>query len=105
MTKNEIIRILRELSPSCIKSLDIVYHKSTYDSSAYYRHHYSAKQYFTNTALCEVLLSLYKLRGCIRAISLVYFDYKQGREQQLDWIADDCVYCETLHDFIKTIKK
>lgn len=105
MTKSNIIIFLQKLSPYCIKSLDIIYHKITFDSSVYYRHHYSAMQYFSNTPLCEVLLSLYKLRGCIRAIHLVYFD-KQGQMQQLDWVAKDCVYCETLNDFIniKNIK-
>lgn len=104
MTKNEIIRGLQKLSPYRIKCLDIVYHKMTFDSSVYYRYSYSAMSAFFSTPLVEVLLSLYKLRGCIRAIHLVYFD-TQGQMQQLDWIAKDCVYCETLNDFINIKKK
>lgn len=103
MTKNEIIRGLQKLSPYRIKCLDIVYHKITHDSSVYYRYHYSAMHHFSNTPLCEVLLSLYKLRGSIRAIHLVYFDM-HGELEQIDWVAKDCVYCETLNDFIN-IKK
>lgn len=105
MTKNEIIRCLQKLSPYCIKSLDVIYHKITFDSSIYYRYRYSAMSEFFSTPLVEILLSLYKLRGCVRAIHLVYFD-NQGQMQQLDWVAKDCVYCETLNDFIniKNIK-
>lgn len=104
MTKNEIIRELQKLSFYSIKSLDIVYHKMTHDSSVYYRYNYSAMEHFSNTPLCEVLLSLYKLRGCIRAIHLVYFG-RHGQIHQLDWVANGCVYCETLNDFINIKKK
>lgn len=104
MKKNEIIRELQKLSLYSIKSLDIVYHKITSDSSVYYRYSYSAVHHFSNTPLCEVLLSLYKLRDSIRAIHLVYFD-KHGLMEQLDWVANDCVYCETLNDFINIKKK
>lgn len=102
MTKNKIIRFLQKLSPYRIKCLDIAYHKISYDSSVCYRYHYSALMPFYDTPLCEVLLSLYKLRGCIRAINLVYFD-NQGQMQQLDWFAKDCVCCKTLNDFINII--
>lgn len=100
MTKNEIIRNLQKLSPCRIKFLNIVYHKITFDSSVYYRYSYSSSMSaFFSTPLVEVLPSLYKLRGCIRAIHLVYFD-EHGQEAHLDWVAKDCVYCETLNDFI-----
>lgn len=104
MTKNEIIRELQKFSLYSIKSLDIVYHKMTHDTPVYYRYRYSSIQNFSNTPLSEVLLSLYKLRGCIRSIHLVYFG-RHGQIQQLDWVANDCVYCETLNDFINIKKK
>ena len=103
MTKDEIIRFLQKLSPCCIKCLDIAYHKMSYDSSVCYRYHYSALMPLIMILhFVRYFLSLYKLRGCIRAINLVYFD-KQGQMQQLDWFAKDCVCCKTLNDFINII--
>lgn len=101
MTKNEIIRGLQTLSPYCIKCLDIVYHKMTTRGSYYYRYNYSAMAQFTDVPLCEALQSLYKLRGYVRAIHLVYFD-KQGLMQQIDYKVRDFVDCETLSDFINS---
>lgn len=103
MTKNEIIRFLQKLSPCKIQCLDVIYHKMTNYGSYYYHYQYSAiHQLSLGTPLCEVLLSLYKLRSCIRGINLVYFD-KQGQMQQLDWFAEDSICCKTLNDFINTI--
>lgn len=101
MTKNEIIRVLQLLNPSRIKDLDIVYHKMTSRGSYYYRYNYSAMSEFFSTPLCEVLLSLYKLRGYVRAIHFVYYD-KQGQKQQMDYMVKDFVDCETLSDFISS---
>lgn len=101
MTKLNVIRFLQKLAPYRIKCLDIVYHKITSDCSAYYRYQYSTTLQYDPTPLVEILLSLYKFRGNIRAIHLVYFD-KQGQKQQLDYIAKDCVYCRTLLDFINS---
>lgn len=101
MNKNEIIRGLQKLSPYCIKCLDIVYHKMTSRGSYYYRYNYSAMSEFFSTPLCEVLLSLYKLRGYVRSIHLVYYD-KQGQMQQLDYMVKDFVECDTLSDFINS---
>lgn len=100
MTKNEIIRVLQLLNPSRIKDLDIVYHKMTSRGSYYYRYQYSVTfPVRCDTPLVEVLLSLYKLRGYVRSIHLVYYD-KQGQKQQIDYMVGDFVYCETLSDFI-----
>lgn len=101
MNKNEIIRGLQKLSPYRIKCLDIVYHKMTNSGSYYYRYNYSAMAQFTDVPLCEVLLSLYKLRGYVRAIHLCYFD-KQGQMQQIDYMVEAFVDCETLSDFINS---
>lgn len=101
MKKNEIIKGLQKLSPYRIKCLDIVYHKMTNTGSYYYRYNYSAMAHFTDVPLCEVLLSLYKLRGYVRAIHLVYFDI-QGQMQQLDYMVKDFVDCGTLSDFINS---
>ena len=100
MTKNEIIRVLQLLNPSRIKDLDIVYHKMTSRGSYYYRYQYSATfPVRCEIPLVEVLLSLYKLRGYVRAINLVYYD-KQGQKQQIDYMVRDFVDCDTLSDFI-----
>lgn len=101
MTKNEIIRCLQKLSPYCIKCLNIVYHKTTSRGSYYYRYNYSAMAYFSDVPLCEVLLSLYKLRGYVCSIHLVYYD-KQGQMQQIDYMVKDFVDCGTLSDFINS---
>lgn len=101
MTKNEIIRLLQKLSPYCIKSLDIVYHKMTSSGSYYYMYNYSAMAQFTDVPLCEVLLSLYKLRSYVRVMHLFYFD-KQGQMQQLHYKVKDFVDCGTLSDFINS---
>lgn len=101
MKKNEIIRGLQKLSPYCIKSLDIVYHKMTSSGSYYYLYNYSSKSEFFSTPLVEVLLSLYKLRGYVRVIHLVYFD-KQGQMQQIDYKVRNFVGCLTLSDFINS---
>ena len=101
MKKNEIIKGLQKLSPYRIKCLDIVYHKMTNTGSYYYRYNYSAMAHFTDVPLCEVLLSLYKLRGYVRAIHLVYFDI-QGQMQQLDYMVKEFVDCGTLSDFINS---
>lgn len=101
MKKNEIIKGLQKLSPYRIKCLDIVYHKMTNTGSYYYRYNYSAMAHFTDVPLCEVLLSLYKLRGYVRSIHLVYFDI-QGQMQQLDYMVKDFVDCGTLSDFINS---
>lgn len=101
MTKNEIIRGLLKLSPYCIKSLHIVYHKMTSNGSYYYLYNYSAMAQFTDVPLCEVLLSLYKLRAYVRVIHLVYFD-KQGQMQQIDYKVKDFVNCGTLSNFINS---
>lgn len=101
MKKNEIIKGLQKLSPYRIKCLDIVYHKMTNTGSYYYRYNYSAMAHFTDVPLCEIMLSLYKLRGYVRAIHLVYFDI-QGQIQQLDYMVKDFVECGTLSDFINS---
>lgn len=101
MTKNEIIRLLQKLSPYCIKSLDIIYHKMTSSGSYYYLYNYSAMAQFTDVPLCEVLLSLYKLRSHVRVIHLVYFD-KQGQMQQIHYKVKDFVNCGTLSNFINS---
>ena len=101
MTKNEIIKLLQKLSPYCIKSLDIVYHKMTNCGSYYYLYNYSAMAQFTDVPLCEVLLSLYKLRGYVRVVHLVYFD-KQGQMQQIDYKVKNFVNCGTLSNFINS---
>lgn len=102
MTKLNFIRFLQKLSPYCIKSLDIVYHNVTFDGSSYYRYQYSVNLCYDPTPLVEVLLSLYKLRGNVRSIHLVYFDSQHQREQQLEYIAKDCTYCRTLTEFINS---
>lgn len=102
MTKSNIIRFLQNLAPCRVKSLDIVYHKMTFNGSYYYRYQYSTTcPVRCDTPLVEILLSLYKLRGNIRAIHLVYFD-KQGQMQQLDYMVNDFVDCGTLSDFINS---
>ena len=102
MTKNEIIRGLLKLSPYCIKSLDIVYHKMTSSGSYYYMYQYSATfPVRCETPLVEVLLSLYKLRSYVRVIHLVYFD-KQGQMQQIHYKVKDFVNCGTLSNFINS---
>lgn len=101
MTKNEIINVLQLLNPSRIKDLDIVYHKTSRYGSYYYRYTYSSMSEFFSTPLCEVLMSLYKQRGYIRAINLVYYD-NQGQEHQVDYMARYFVDCDTLSDFINS---
>lgn len=101
MKKNEIIRVLQKLPPCCIKSLDIVYHKMTSNGSYYYLYNYSSMSEFFSTPLVEVLLSLYKLRGYVRVIHLVYFDM-QGQKQQIDYNVRNFVGCRTLSDFINS---
>lgn len=101
MKKNEIIRGLQKLSPYRIKCLDIVYHKMTTCGSYYYRYNFSAMSQFTDVPLCEILLSLYKLRAYVRAIHLVYFDI-QGQMQQIDYMVKNFIDCETLSDFINS---
>lgn len=101
MTKNEIIRVLQLLNPSRIKSLDIIYHKMTSCGSYYYLYNYSAMSEFFSTPLVEILMSLYKLRGYVRLIHLVYFD-DQGQMQQIDYKVKNFVGCATLSDFINS---
>lgn len=101
MTKNEIIRLLQKLSPYCIKSLDLVYHKMTSNCSYYYLYNYSAMAQFTDVPLCEVLMSLYKLRSYIRVIHLVYFD-KQGQMQEIHYKVKNFANCGTLSNFINS---
>lgn len=101
MTKSNIIRFLQKLSPYSIKSLDIVYHKMTCSGSYYYLYNYSSNSEFFSTPLVEVLLSLYRLRGYVRVLNLVYFD-KQGQMQQLNYKVKDFVGCATLSDFINS---
>lgn len=101
MTKKDIICVLQLLNPTRIKDLDIVYHKITSRGSYYYRYNYSAMSEFFSTPLCEVLSSLYKLRGYVRSIHLVYFD-NHGQMQQIDYMVKDFVDCETLSDFINS---
>lgn len=101
MKKSEIIRLLQKVPPHCIKSLDIVYHKMTSSGSYYYLYNYSSKSEFFSTPLVEVLLSLYKLRGYVRVIYLVYFD-KKGQLQQIDYKVRNFVGCSTLSDFINS---
>nr|DAH91802.1 MAG TPA: hypothetical protein [Microviridae sp.] len=99
MTKNKIIRLLQKLAPCRIKSLELIYHKLTPNGSAWYKYNYTSMSEFFSTPLVEVLLSLYRLRGNIRAIHLVYFD-NQGQKQELRYLADDCKFCDNLSDFI-----
>lgn len=102
MTKSNIIRFLQKLAPCRIKYLDIVYHKMTNCGSYYYRYQYSATSPVRcETPLVEVLLSLYKLRGYIRAIHFVYYD-NQGQKQLMDYVVKDFVYLNTLSDFINS---
>lgn len=101
MTKNEIIRLLQKLSPYCIKSLGLVYHKMTSNGSYYYLYNYSAMAQFTDVPLCEVLMSLYKLRSYIRVIHLVYFD-KQGQMQEIHYKVKNFANCGTLSNFINS---
>lgn len=104
MTKLNIIRFLQNLPPHSIKCLDIVYHKITFDSSVSYYYNYSTDIHFSepplcNTPLIEVLLSLYKLRGNIRAIHLVFFD-SRGQLDSINYVAKKCNYSKSLSDFI-----
>lgn len=101
MTKNEIIRELQKFPIRRIYHLDIVYHKMTFDGSFYYRYVYSAGRRFSTSPLSEVLLSLYKLRGAVRALYLVYYD-SSGQLDFIDYKAKDFVDCETLSDFINS---
>ena len=102
MNKLNIIRFLQKLAPCHIKMLDIVYHKMTFNGYSYYRYQYSTTcPVECNTPLVEVLLSLYKLRGNIRALHLIYFD-SQGQMQQLDCISEDFIDCNSLSDFINS---
>ena len=99
MTKSNIIRFLQNLPPRSIKTLDIVYHKITFDSSVSYHYSYSSDFSFGDTPLIDVLLSLYKLRGNIRAIHLTFTD-SRGQLDSLDYVAKTCNYCSSLSDFI-----
>ena len=102
MTKSNLISFLKTLPMFAIKSLDIVYHKMTFDGCSYYRYQFSTTcPCECNTPLVEVLLSLYKLRGYVRAIHLVYFD-RLGQMQQLDYMVKDFVDCDSLSDFINS---
>lgn len=107
MKKNEIIRGLQKLSPSRIKILDIIYHKDTPEGSIRFIYNYSSSSSipFCDTPLCEVLMSLYKLRRHVREIYLVYCD-PLGQLQEFYWTPRDCMYCSSLSDFIniKNIK-
>lgn len=100
MTKLNIIRFLQNLPPRSIKTLDIVYHKITFDSSVSYHYTYSFSGVnLSETPLIEVLLSLYKLRGSIRSIHLTFSD-SNGQLDYLDYVAKCCNYSKSLSDFI-----
>lgn len=95
MTKNEIIRFLRSLPIKSIKCLDVVYHKTTFNGSAYYRLQFP----LYDSSCLEALYTMYKLRGNIRAIHAEYID-NNGYRQLLDYLAKDTTCCKTLSDFI-----
>ena len=104
MTKNQIIRFLQKLPIFYIYNLDIVYHKMTFGGSYYYRYMFDAHRQFSKTPLSEVVLSLYKLRGHIRAIHLVYIDSATGKMRFLDYV-DHFIDCDSLSDFINSKNK
>lgn len=100
MTKSNLISFLKTLPVKYIKSLDVVYHKMTFNGSYYYRYQYSTTcPVRCDTPINEILLTLYKFRGYVRSIHLVYFD-RLGQLQQLDYMVKDFVECDTLSDFI-----
>lgn len=103
MTKNEIIRFLQKLPARYIYHLDVVYHKMTFGGSFYYRYVYGSDHCFSVTPLCDVLLSLYKLRGNIRSIHLVYYN-SNDELNFIDYMVRDFVDCKTLSDFINSKK-
>lgn len=95
MTKSEIIRFLRNLPIQSIKFLDVVYHKTTFNGSAYFRLRYP----LYDDSCLAALYTMYKLRGNIRSIHAEYID-KNGCRQILDYLAKDTVRCKSLSDFI-----
>lgn len=95
MTKNEIIRFLRNQPVQSIKCLDVVYHKTTFNGSAYFRLQFP----LYDDSCLAALYTMYKLRGNIRAIHAEYID-KNGFRQILDYLAKDTFYCKSLSDFI-----
>lgn len=105
MNKNDIIRFLQNLSPWCIKCLDIVFHKMTTDGSFYYRYQFPVSPTFpsSSTPLTEILLILWSLRRNVRAIHLVYLD-SQNQEQQVEYMVKDFVPCGNISDFINSKK-
>lgn len=99
MTKTNIIRFLRNLPIKSIKQLDVVYHKTTFNGSAFFRFQYPLYE----SSCLAALFTMYKLRGYIRAIHAEYIDDK-GYRQILDYLAEDTTHCKSLSAFINFTK-
>lgn len=108
MTKNEIIRELRSCRVDCIEHLFIVYHnRQSPRFTVKYVFLYEnisdhVSTYPERRELARVLLSIYRLRGCVDCMRLAYRDY-DGSVVDL-FYDSNASYVHSVSDFIKTIK-
>lgn len=105
MTKNEIIRELRRCNPLNIQYLSVAYHNRKTDTKYVFAYEHSVSTSLeSRRELCQVLLSLYKLRSYVDSIDVVYFPI--GDDDVSHRFYDSCnYYVYSISDFVKTIKK
>jgi hypothetical protein len=112
MTKNEIIRELRSCRVDHIEHLFIVYHnRQSPRFTVKYVFSYEntsdrVSTYGERRELGRVLLSIYRLRGCVDCMRLAYRDY-DGSIVDLFYDSNEsnASYVHSVSDFIKIIKK
>lgn len=105
MTKNQIIRELRRCNPENIKSMHVFYYNR--DARVRYVYDYEFTTHLSLGArreLVKVLLSLYKLRDYVVAISVEYFPVGDDDDTIFRYFSDSR-YVPSVSDFIKSIKK
>ena len=104
MTKNEIIRELSKCNPCRIRSLFVVYHNNADNTEYVFAYNYMSTSLIElNRELARVVLSIYKLRRYVKAITVSYFSSSDGECIERSFDSARCVY--SISDFIKSIKK
>lgn len=105
MTKIEIIRELRRCNPENIRSMCVFYYNR--DARVRYAYDYEFTSHLSvekRIELTKVLLSLYKLRDYVVAISVDYFPVGDDDDTIFRYFSNSR-YVSSISDFIKSIKK
>lgn len=106
MTKNEIIRELRNCRVDFIERLFIVYHNGSTPCKYVFEYENTLNNistYDERRELARVLLSIYRLRRYVDHLHLVYSDCNGNAFEHIyDSVGH---YVFSVSDFIKTIKK